>query len=96
MKVRTCLQNVDSSGATFPKFVVVGKQLRGDFSGHSPPQKNFFYLLQVGVTCLEDECRINLERPSCSPALLKIYEAGFLRGEGGLSISNVSLGGRTM
>lgn len=57
---------------------------------------NFFYLLQVGVTCLEDECKINLVRLSCSPALLKIYEAGFLCGEEGLSISNVSLGGREM
>lgn len=35
-------------------------------------------------------------RPSHTPALLKIYEAGFLRGEEGLSISNVSPAGRKM
>lgn len=47
-------------------------------------------------TCLEDECKINLVRPSHTPALLKIYEAGFLRGDEGLSISNVSPAGRKM
>lgn len=103
MEVQICLQNADSTGSTIkvPKVCCWQAALRRlqQHPWPTAPTTNNYHLtllLFFGLTCLEDECKINLVWPSCTPALPKIYEARFLQGKEGLSISNVSFGGRKM